>query len=231
MHAVPRRHEHFGRERCAWGDLPRHRHVGGYVTLVLAGRYVEAGDAGRFAAGPGDILVHTAYQAHRDTSRCSAAEVINLPMSAALAGRRFGRVDDADRIVRLAEMDLAAAAEAVAGDFVEQPGQSDWPDLLAEALASRRPLSLGGWAGAHGLHRSSVSRGFQQVFGTTPCRYRAEARTRRAVEAIAGSGLPLAELAADLGFSDQAHMSRCVTAMVGCSPARWRRAKRTAAIA
>lgn len=48
----------LGRELCDAGDLPRHRHSAGYMTLVLAGGYDEAGDVGRFRVGPGDLLVH-----------------------------------------------------------------------------------------------------------------------------------------------------------------------------
>jgi AraC-like DNA-binding protein len=223
VHSIPTRKEHYGRERCASADLPRHRHAAGYVTLVLRGRYVEAGDSGRYAACAGDVLIHAPFEAHRDTFTHSPAEVINLPLVEGLCGRRFGFVADPDRIARTAETDLVAAARQVALDLEDQPGEQDWPDLLSSALAAARPVRVGAWAREHSLHGSTVSRGFQQVFGTTPCRYRAEARARRALTAIAQSALPLAQLAADLGFADQAHMTRAVAAMTGCPPARWRR--------
>ena len=36
--------------------LSRHMHTKPYVTLILSGRYIEAGDHGRFTVEPGDIL-------------------------------------------------------------------------------------------------------------------------------------------------------------------------------
>src|SRR3954468_24544269 len=93
----------FGRESCDSGDLPRHRHLHGYVTLILSGRYVEAGDAGRFRAGPGDLLVHRAFEAHLDRFGRRSADVVNLPLAAEAGSLRFGRVADADAIARAAE--------------------------------------------------------------------------------------------------------------------------------
>jgi anti-sigma factor ChrR (cupin superfamily) len=41
--------------------LPRHKHAKPYVTLVLEGRYLEAGDHGRFTVSSGDILMRGPY--------------------------------------------------------------------------------------------------------------------------------------------------------------------------
>jgi AraC-like DNA-binding protein len=46
-----------------------------------------------------------------------------------------------------------------------------------------------------------------------------------AARAAAGAGLDLVGLAAELGYSDQAHLTRDFTALVGCPPARYARAQ------
>lgn len=211
----------WGRERCSAGDLRRHRHHSGYVTLVLGGFYLEAGDAGRFCAGPGDILVHRPFDAHLDLFGQGSAEVLNLPLPPGTPLPAFARPEDADAIAVAAERDPLAAARLLLAHCRTSAGEADWPDRLAEGLRGPDPPSIGAWSREAGLAPATVSRGFRQVYGTTPERYRAEARARRAAAALAGpSGL--ADLAAELGFADQAHMSRAVKALTGQPPSRWR---------
>jgi AraC-like DNA-binding protein len=213
----------IGRELCESGDLPRHRHASGYMTLIVSGSYDEAGDVGRFRVGPGDLLVHRPFEAHRNAFRRRSAEVINLPLA---DGPRLGainRVSDPDLVARLAERDPLAAARAAAARTLPAAGEEDWPDALALALRSRPDqFRLGQWALDHGLSPASLSRGFRQLFGTTPERYRAEARARLAWNRIVDTAEPLAAIACDLGFADQAHMTRGVGAVTGLPPSRWR---------
>jgi AraC-like DNA-binding protein len=102
-------------------------------------------------------------------------------------------------------------------------GEDDWPDALAEALRLRADLfRIGTWARERGLAPASVSRGFRRVFGTSPERYRAEARARLAWSRIVRTRQPLAVIACDIGFADQAHMTRGVGAVTGQPPGGWR---------
>lgn len=214
---------HFGRETCDAGDLPRHRHVQGYLTLVLCGGYVEAGDAGRFRVREGDVLVHGAYETHQDRFERRVAAVLNLPLAAGLPSAALLRVADPDAVVRLAETSVDAAAALVSSSCTESKPVMDWPDLLAEALRRPQATGIGDWARRHSLTPATVSRGFRQAYGTTPARYRMEARTRLALERIRGSSQPLVDLAFDLGFADQAHMTRSLTQLTGMSASGWRR--------
>jgi AraC-like DNA-binding protein len=212
----------FGRERCDSGDLPRHRHLHGYVTLILSGRYVEAGDAGRFRAGPGDLLVHRAFEAHLDRFGRWSADVVNLPLPAGAGTLRFGRVADADAVARAAERNVAEAARLAIAAAAPLGDETDWPDRLARRLADAQPFRIGDWARRHGLSPATVSRGFRQVFGTTPERFRAVARARVGWRAACAGRRPLAEIACELGFADQAHMTRAVKALTAQPPGRWR---------
>jgi AraC-like DNA-binding protein len=53
-------------------------------------------------------------------------------------------------------------------------------------------------------------------------RYRLHEAAARAAD---GTGLDLVRLAADLGYSDQAHLTRDFTSIVGLPPARYARAQ------
>ena len=213
----------IGRELCDSGDLPRHRHAAGYMTLIVAGGYDEAGDVGRFRVRPGDLLVHRPFEAHRNAFGRRSAEVINLPLVDLPRLSALNRLADPDLIARLAERDPAAAAREAAASAEPVPGEDDWPDTLAAALRGRQDLfRIGTWARERGLAPASVSRSFRRLFGTSPERYRAEARGRLAWSRIVGTAEPLAAIACDVGFADQPHMSRCVSAVTGQPPARWR---------
>ncbi len=202
--------------------LPRHRHAEGYIAVVLGGGYEEAGDEGRFAAQPGMVVVHGSWTAHLDRFGARGAKVLNLPPVPGLAPG-IGTIDDPDMAVRLATCDPRAAAVFVAERFRAGAARhADWPDLLAAALRADPDLAITHWAHSIGLDPASVSRGFARAYGTSPKRFRVEARTRRALAALRGWRGTLAGLAADQGFADQAHLARAVAAMTGLPPVRLR---------
>ena len=210
-------------ERHAAGErLPRHRHAAGYVAIVLGGGYEEAGDEGRFAAQPGTVVVHAPWTAHLDRFGARGAEVLNLPAIPGLAPG-CGAIDDADAVVRLAERDPVAAALHVRDRFQHCAARGDdWPDLLSAALRADPDLALTPWARRMNLDPASVSRGFARAYGVSPKRFRIEARTRQALAALSDWPGTLADLAAEQGFADQAHMARSIVSMTGAPPVRLR---------
>jgi len=206
----------------AGAPMPRHRHAEPYMAIVVAGGYLEAGDAGRFEARPGDVLLHGQYDAHSDAFERSGSTVLNLPLAAS-AGSGFGRVEDVDAIVRLAERDTWEASAQVCAELSQgRPPLGDWPDLLAAALREDPDLGIARWADGIGLVPASVSRGFARAYGVSPKRFRLETRVRRAAHRLPCWARSLAELAAELGFADQAHMSRAIVAMTGRTPSALR---------
>lgn len=205
----------------AGGRMDRHRHTEAYAAVVLAGGYLEAGDRGRFHVQPGQVLIHGAWESHMDAFSGAGAKVLNLPLATVLA---FGAgAVDPDAIARAAGRDLVEA-EALLRETIRPLGTAcdDWPDLLAEALRLDPDLTLEVWAEGAGLSPATVSRGFRQAFGTSPRGYRSEQRALKAAEALVTRADSLAALAADLGFVDQAHMTRAVAALTGLTPGRLR---------
>lgn len=204
--------------------MGRHRHVEGYVAIVLSGSYQESGDTGRFSVAAGDALLHQSFEAHRNETAATGAHILNLPLPAAPSEPGMFRIDDPDLLVRLASRDFAEAAEAFVEMATRQDGaEADWPDLLAAQLRCLTPLRLADWAENHGLAPDSVTRGFAKAYGVTPRRYRAEARARTAHEAICKTEHSLSDIAADLGFADQPHMNHALRELTGHTPGHWRR--------
>lgn len=200
----------------------RHRHQRPYVALVLSGGYEEAGEAGRRRLGPGDVAIHEMFGGHLNAVAPTGARVLNLETGGLPGG--FAAIADPDAVARLAERDAVAAANLLRANLVPLAAQEmDWPDLLARDLAADPGLALGDWARARGLAAETLSRGFGRAFGISPKRFRYEGRARAALRAVMAGAAPLADLALEAGFADQAHMSRAVSDLTGLAPGAWRR--------
>jgi len=88
-----------------------------------------------------------------------------------------------------------------------------------------RDVTLAALAAEAGLTRFQLLRGFQRETGLTPQAYRRVQRVARA-RGMIRAGLPLAEIAAALGFADQSHMNRAFLQVTGATPGAWAAALR-----
>lgn len=93
------------------------------------------------------------------------------------------------------------------------PALAEALTALAEARDVRRA------ARGSGLHVRTLQRLVAQETGETPLFWLRLARARRAARAVA-AGTPLADAAADFGFSDQAHLTRETVRFIGTTPGR-----------
>jgi AraC-like DNA-binding protein len=207
----------------AFERMARHRHAEGYVALVLAGGYIEAGDRGRMRVEAGQAVIHGPHESHQDDFSTAGASVLNLPLIGPDPDVAVGHVDDADAIARLAERDPHQAAALLRATFRPLAARlNDWPDLLAAVLATEPECRLADWAAAMGIAPPSLSRGFRRAYGTSPKRYRLELRAIRAARLLPGWRESIAALAAETGFADQAHLTRAIVALTGRTPHRLR---------
>ena len=212
-----------GRDSFGHGAIARHRHAPPYAALVLAGGYEECGTFGRHRVQAGAVLLHRSFDSHLNRFGARGARVLNL-LLAAQPAFALGAVSDPDTIARLAERDPVAAGAALEEQLRPLPLRSgDWPDTLAQDLQRDPQLRLQRWAHQHRLAAATLSRGFREVFATTPAGFRVELRARAALTLIAGGDAPLATIAASIGFADQAHMTRAVKVLTGHPPGHWRR--------
>jgi AraC-like DNA-binding protein len=212
-----------GKETLVAKDyLPRHRHLQAYAAVILSGAYEEAGDSGRWQVGCGDVLIHWSLEAHQDRVAPRGCRLLNLPLARDLPLPPAFRISDPDLVARLAQRDVAAAVASLLAQKREPVApMADWPDLLAAELRKTFDKPLETWARDHALSPASVSRGFRRTYGVAPSRYRLEARTRSALRSIRASPRNLASVAYEHGFADQAHLTRTVRQVAGCTPRQW----------
>jgi AraC-like DNA-binding protein len=89
-------------------------------------------------------------------------------------------------------------------------------------------LSLDLLAREAGLSIDHLIRAFRRAVGMTPHAFLIDARVRRAKDLLRRGETP-AEVAAEVGFADQAHLTRVFKARVGIGPGGYRRAAGPAA--
>ena len=96
-------------------------------------------------------------------------------------------------------------------------------DAARQVLAAAGPsVALPALAGEVGVGPHHLSRVFHAETGQTLSRYRNRLPVRRALERIDAGADNLAQVAADLGFADHAHLTRAVRAELGCTPTQVR---------
>ncbi len=93
-------------------------------------------------------------------------------------------------------------------------------DLLADRLVD--PPTLAELATLTGLSQFALLRAFRAATGLPPHAYLNQLRVRRA-RRLLDDGLPAAEVAAEIGFADQAHLTRHFKRVVGVPPAAYQR--------
>lgn len=108
-------------------------------------------------------------------------------------------------------------------------GRAATPDpavaRAVRALLAARPPSIEGLARRLGWTRQHLGRVFRAEVGIGPKQLGRIARVQRAVAGLQADGRRAAEVAADAGYFDEAHMDRDFRALVGVSPHRVRGAR------
>lgn len=90
-------------------------------------------------------------------------------------------------------------------------------------ISSDGRLSVAAMAAAVGLSESWFSNVFKQTTGQTPLQWQLTRRIDRAQKLLRDSDATVAGVAAQLGFTDQAHLTKTFRQIVGETPAAWRR--------
>jgi transcriptional regulator GlxA family with amidase domain len=85
----------------------------------------------------------------------------------------------------------------------------------------RQKITNGALAQVAKLSPSHFSRAFKDSQGVAPHRYILECRVKRTQELLA-TDLPLSEIAIEVGFSDQSHLTRWFRELIGVTPGDYR---------
>ncbi|MBP1849635.1 helix-turn-helix domain-containing protein [Rhizobium halophytocola] len=125
---------------------------------------------------------------------------------------------------------------AIASALLDIPAEDDTAigqltQLQMEALLARfdagggERMTVAEMATTVGLSESWFTTVFKQTTGRTPLQWQLARRIDAAQRLLVDSELSLADIAAQLGFSDQAHLTKAFRHVAGETPAAWRRMK------
>lgn len=93
-------------------------------------------------------------------------------------------------------------------------------ELLHDAY--RQNVTASDLAAAAGCRRYALYRAFHEMYGLAPSDYQRQLRLRSA-RTLLSQGRPVADVAAEVGFADQSHLTRWFTRCFGIPPAVYRR--------
>lgn len=234
---------HTGAER-----LPMHEHSRRYLAIVLNGSYEESSRGQRIEAAAGSMLGHPDGHRHANHIGRDGARCLNVIPDAHWKGDAvMGRVLDlpthlqldtsGDALLRLRRElrqhdDLSALAVSsavlellvVAQRRARRNAPPTWLVRVCERLDedSLDVPTLQELSDEAGIHPAHLSRVFRRCTGKSVGAYVRARRLERALSLLSRTSVPLVEVAARAGFSDQAHLSRAVRGATALTPSTFR---------
>lgn len=124
----------------------------------------------------------------------------------------------------LVSNDALPGAEPVERIYLSPPKLKRVLDFIEANL--QESIGLDDLARAAGLSANHFLRVFKLATGETPYHFLRARRLERARQLLTDNTMPLAELALECGFANQAHFTAAFSREVGISPGRYRRAVR-----
>lgn len=226
---------------------PWHEHDTANIDFVLAGGGVGVYGKAEIASGPAAVEYFAAGLRHRFASGAAGIRTLHLvmpaelPRAAGIDAESMARRLDASAALGPASALLAEISraepdglvlESLAYALLDAVGACDrhrdegpWLARVRELLLDAPELagSLASIASRVGRHPSHVAREFRRAHGLTVGEFGRRVRLSRAARALAADRHhPLAGIACEQGFSDQAHFTRAFRAVAGRSPGRFR---------
>ena len=204
------------------GDLQGHRHVGGYLAVVIGGDYEEVSGDGRFVCNENTVVAHPQYHWHTNRISQRGAAVVNIECD------EIERYEVATVPRQLAKRMRSASSGNALDIFLESKRESvsdaSSPNIVRRArdiIRSNPTLSITTVARKVGSSVEHLARLFRQHTGTTPISFRADCRVKIAIAEIR-NGSSLSCVATQLSFADQSHLGREIKRITGQTPSQFR---------
>jgi AraC family transcriptional regulator len=228
-------------------EVPEHSHDEAHLVLVLGGRYLSSAAQMDRGGETNAVLFNPPGTTHRDCFAACEGRflILSWPAEAwdSIAGRSAKRRSahrlglrawstaqalraDLRRWDFASPLDAQVRAHALLADIAQVTRDAGpVPPWLARARdrlehdADALP-SLSQVAADCGVHPAQLSRAFRRHYGRSPGEHVRERRLDRLGELLSRRDAPsLGEAAQRAGFFDQAHMTRCLRAATGLTPA------------
>lgn len=239
------------------GETPRHAHSYPYLCLVVAGQWTEGHEGGTRECSTQTVIYHPAGEVHWDrfTGKGGRVFAIELgevwldrareatggfqeprvfttgmiPWAAMRIRDESRRLDSASPLlIEGLMLEMLGTAERARSAVTAHAGPG-WLTFIEEILREefRTPPSLTSLAQMVGIHPVHMARTFRARHGYSVAEYVARVRVEHAARLIAQTNRGLTDIAAEVGFFDQSHLTRTFHRIMGTTPARYRAAIKT----
>ncbi len=233
-------------------SFPRHAHDQFGLGIMRAGGHLSWSERGQVEAGSGDVIAVSPNEMHdgmpvrgyrvwqmvfvepQTIARMVGSQAAVRELGFAACAAPSLKVELEHALAALHDADAPAAEEALTLLFseallkaspIEKRSPSQGTKRALERIRDQPmlPPSLDEVARLMGMHRTNALRRFRSEIGATPHAYAMQIRLRLARRAIT-AGTSLADVASDLGFADQSHLTRAFVRQFGVPPGRYRSA-------
>ncbi len=233
--------------------VPPHLHTSSHFLYLISGKYRTQIRGQKVSCGPGTLMFVPTGTKHRDRFQNAGGRFITVTPHPELACRVdavfpapvfLENAEARDCVIRARELlrsgDGMAAmmAETVGLELVasltpafENEGRHlpSWllraKELISDCCTDR--ISVHSIAQAVAVHPIHLARTFRRHFFLSPAEYLRQCRINKARQLLLCSSRPLAEVAGDVGFSDQSHFTNAFKRCTGMTPAYYRGLSRT----
>jgi AraC family transcriptional regulator len=228
-------------------QIDRHAHQHTHFTFILEGSFTESYDRMVLECVPGAALFVPANEPHTDRICPDGAHTIGVELSPGVAERvmsQTGVLKDARLIespqleqsgrrlyreFRSGDSASALSMEAIALEMLVQTarirttgerGEPAWMKTVRDHLheSYSEPISLAELGKLANVHETHLARAFRKRHGCTVGEYVRRLRVDASALELKGSDKPVALIAAEAGFYDQAHFCRSFRRAYGGDP-------------
>jgi AraC-like DNA-binding protein len=238
--------------------IPRHEHTNAFFCILLEGCCTTSWERRTWTGQAGSLTLYPAGLAHANRWHDSGGRALNVEFAQPWLARLQGRTAVLDRPAehaggpplwlakrlvqecRLQDDVSVLAVEGLVLELVAECARSPsklpprhpprWLERVRDLLHDRFAghLSLDEVAAVAGISADHVARSFRRHHGCTLGEYVRRLRVEYACRRLAGSEVPLVEVALEAGFTDQSHFTKTFKRLMGVTPAvfrglhRWR---------
>lgn len=228
------------------------RHRGAVLTLVVFGRLDEGFPRGVQSCRPFELHYKPPGVPHTTSTGLEGVRMLLLGLQGRAARYLGIREPACPTTLPGGRRAARVFSDLLALEALDGTDDTSWMDRIrrlgaildddgAQRAASRRPTwitevyeqvvgegwhrrSLGQLGAAFGVHPVYLARAFRSHYGVTIGELRRRLRVERAISSLRSGRETLAEVALELGYSDQSHLTRDFKRETGWTPGRFQAA-------
>lgn len=232
-----------------YNKIASHYHANPYYSFVLEGKYFEHYGNETISLKKGDVVFHPSHAEHSnvfenlattclnvefsnewlhrfeiDPAKLEGQPLINNVHQKALVYKLNKEMEDDDQF---SDMSILGIAAELTRSIVKNKSQSSTPKYLlkVKSYIDQEPCfspTLQELSQLVKISPEHLCREFKNKFGLTLGEYIRHKKISKACDLLKKKGMPIEDIAFELGFSDSSHLNKTFKKIIGLSPGAYR---------